>query len=120
MYNIVVEEKGREGNCNVPVAHRGDVETVGCWLFRQRTRKRNGKLTDEYKHQLGVIGVVWEGLSQQWDGMYTLLVKYKAREGNCNVPVLHKEDEENLGNWLARQRQNKKNGGLDVSYQRQL
>merc|ERR1712194_70152 len=39
-----------------------------------------------------------------WNKMYELLLVYKEREGDCNVPQKHEEDEENLGTWLSLQR----------------
>ncbi|OEU17938.1 hypothetical protein FRACYDRAFT_184046 [Fragilariopsis cylindrus CCMP1102] len=112
MYTVLVKYKEREGNCNVPHRHKGDGGNLGLWLNRQRIKKKNGTLDAECIHRLEKIGVVWDVLSKQWDDMYTLLVKYKEREGNCNVPKGHEEDGENLGNWLRKQRANKKKGTL--------
>jgi hypothetical protein len=57
---------------------------------------------------------------QQWNTMYTLLKEYKDREGDCNVPQRHKEDNENLGTWLSTQRQTKKKGKLHYEKEEKL
>ena len=44
---------------------------------------------------------------------FNLLLKFKEREGHCRVPRTHKEDEENLGNWLYTQKQAHGKGKLD-------
>jgi hypothetical protein len=41
------------------------------------------------------------------------LQQYKKREGHCNVPQSHTEDEANLGMWVNTQRQLKKKEKLD-------
>ena len=64
------------------------------------------------------IGIVWDVVSQQWEDMFTLLVQYKDREGDCNVPAKHKEDGKNLGVWLTNRRTGKKNGKLDAEKQK--
>jgi len=57
---------------------------------------------------------------QNWVSMLHLLIQYKRREGNCNVPVGHKEAGKNLGRWLVAQRQLKKKGKLDDERQTRL
>ena len=52
--------------------------------------------------------------------MFALLAQYKEREGDCNVPNRHKEDGENLGIWLSRQKQLKKKGSLSVEREEKL
>jgi hypothetical protein len=64
--------------------------------------------------------VVWGTISQQWDDMYILLLQYKQREGNCKFSQNHKEINENLGAWLNKQRQRKKEGKLDDERLRKL
>ena len=58
--------------------------------------KKNGELNTAKQMRLVEIGIVWDVVSQQWEDMFTLLVQYKDREGDCNVPAKHKEDEKIL------------------------
>ena len=52
--------------------------------------------------------------------MFALLVKYKERKGDCNVPWGHQEDGIKLGSWLQNQRQKKKNGRLSADREGKL
>jgi hypothetical protein len=119
-FNLLLQYKVREGDCNVPAIHKEDGENLGQWLNNQRTYKKNGKLDTEKEKRLEEIGVTWDVLSQQWEDNFTLLLQYKEREGDCNVPGRHKEDGENLGIWLKKQRQNKKKGRLHTEKEQQL
>jgi len=57
--------------------------------------------------------VVWKvNSTQKWEDMCLFLMKYKEREGHCNVPRTHKEDGETLGIWLKTQRLFKRKGML--------
>lgn len=56
--------------------------------------KKNGKLNTAKQMRLVEFGIVWDVVSQQWEDVFTLLVQYKDREGDCNVPAKQKEDEE--------------------------
>ena len=49
-----------------------------------------------------------------------LLQQFKSREGHCNVPRSHTEDEANLGTWVNNQRQLKTKEKLDPDRQKQL
>merc|ERR1712194_580010 len=104
-FTLLVKYKDREGHCNVPDKHKEDGEKLGTWLDRQRQANRKDKLNADQIKRLDEIGVVWEVLIQQWENHFTLLVKYKDREGHCNVPRSHEEDGIKLGAWLDKQRQ---------------
>ncbi|OEU11811.1 hypothetical protein FRACYDRAFT_162626, partial [Fragilariopsis cylindrus CCMP1102] len=114
MYGLLVRYKKKEGHCYVPRVG----EKLGRWLRTQRQNKKKDELDAEKVYRLNELGIVWDIPSQKWEDMYTLLIKYKQREGHCNVPVRHKEavnggGEKNLGKWLTRQRYVKKKGQLD-------
>merc|ERR1712238_24712 len=113
-YNLLVKYKDREGQCNVPKLHKEDGEQLGKWLVTQRTANKKGKLNADQIKRLDEIGFVWDVFKQQWENCYTLLMKYKDREGDCKVPRSHKEDGENLGWWLDTQRQANKKGKLSA------
>jgi hypothetical protein len=55
-----------------------------------------------------------------WERMFALLEQFNEREGHCNVPQLHKEEDVNLGLWVSRQRNAKKGGKLDTACERHL
>jgi hypothetical protein len=110
---LLVKYKQREEHCNVPKDHKEDGKNLGTWLNTQRLARNNGNLDTIKENRLVELGVLWEPQSEQWDENITLLVKYKQREGHCNVHTNHKEDGKNLGQWLGTQRTNKKNKTLD-------
>jgi hypothetical protein len=74
---------------------------------------------DKDRH-LENIGMKWNAIETQWEDMFTLLETYKIREGHCNVPRSHEEDELNLGALVSRQRQAKKKGMLSADKERRL
>jgi len=118
MYSLLVQYQTRTGDCIVPRYHRERDGTMvfelGDWLTRQRLYKKQGKLDTELEEKLSELGVVWDVLGQQWENMYALLLEYKAREGDCNVPSRHVEDGENLGAWVSSQRNFMKNDNLEL------
>jgi len=121
MFNLLSSYKQREKDCNVPHVHKEDDENLGTWLNTQRQANKKDKLNDERKRQLEDLGVVWELRSTtSWEDMFILLTQYKANNGHCNVPHVHKEDDENLGRWLNRQRVEKKKQTLNNERKRQL
>jgi len=120
MFALLAKYKEREGDCNVPANHQEDGENLGLWLSRQRAYKKKGTLGSDLEERLTSRGVVWDMLAQQWEDMFALLVQYKEREGDCNVPQAHKEDGIKLGSWLSRQRNDKKSGVLDSDLEERL
>ena len=120
MFALLETYKRREGHCNVPRGHEADEVNLGAWVTNQRTAKRKGVLSADKDRRLESLGIVWSVLKAQWEEMFSLLEKYKAREGHCNVPYRHEEDEANLGYWVGTQRQAKKKGKLSADKERRL
>jgi len=59
------------------------------------------------------IGIaIADRIGSNWDERFGLLLKYKKREGHCDVPMLHVEAGFPLGRWVIKQRQLKKQGSL--------
>jgi hypothetical protein len=119
-FTLLVQYKKKVGNCNVPRDHKEDGKILGSWLNTQRLDKKKGRLDAKRESRLDEIGVVWDVLSQKWETMFTLLLQYKERKGDCNASQNHKEDGENLGQWLNTQRANKKSGIIDAEKQQRL
>jgi Fe2+ transport system protein FeoA len=121
MYRLLKQYKIREGHCDVPSSHREDGQKLGYWIYVQRTNKREGKLDSHREKKLEDLGIVWDSIPMQyWENMFTLLRRYKEREGHCNVPSKHQEDGLNLGSWVYLQRKNKREGKLDEYLERRL
>jgi intein-encoded DNA endonuclease-like protein len=113
------QRKKREGHCNAPQSHTEDEANLGTWVNNQRQLKTKEKLDPDRQKQLEEIGFEWVA-SASWDEMHALLQQFKKREGHCNVPRSHAEDEANLGTWVNNQRQLKTKEKLDSDRQRQL
>ena len=120
MFNLLEQYKEREGDCDVPRNHKEDGKNLGEWLSTRRMDKKKGRLDAEKEKEMEERGVVWDIYSKQWQDSFTLLVQYKKKVGNCNVPREHKEDEKNLGSWLNKQRLDKKKGRLDAKRESEL
>ncbi|VEU38646.1 unnamed protein product [Pseudo-nitzschia multistriata] len=120
MLALVVRYKEREGDCLVPLKHTEDDKTLGTWLDLQRRFQKRGTLDPEKERQLTEIGMIWDKLTYKWEVMYSRLLEYKEREGDCSVPALHMEDGQGLGAWLNLQRKLHKNGNLDPLRQKRL
>jgi len=121
MYKLLKKYKLREGDCDVTVRHIEDGVHLGQWLKVQRLKKTAGTINSNKAQRLELAGVVW-GSSRlhRWNEMYELLKEYKLKEGNYNVPVKHKENQKNLGQWLAIQRCHNKAGTLESRYAHRL
>jgi len=120
MFNLLKVFKEREGHCNVPFVCIEGGKNLGIWLDIQRAQKMKGVLDAFRQKQLEDIGLVWDKLSGESDIYYRLLVKFQLREGHSNVPQSHIEDGIKLGDWLKKQRQNKKKRKLEGSHEKKL
>jgi hypothetical protein len=112
--------KKREGHCNVPASYKEDDQSLGPWLHRQRSRRKSGNLDLTLSTRLEDAGVVWDMREQKWEMMFAILERFQIREGHCRVPQKHREEDQNLGLWLDRQRSKKKSGKLDTALQTRL
>ena len=113
--------KEREGHCNVVRSYKIDGYNLGSWVTNQRARLKIGKLSLERKKRLEQIGLQFSFVSQNkeaWENVFSRLVKFKEREGHCNVPATYKIDGYNLGSWVKNQRQTK--GRMPIERKKQL
>ena len=113
--------QAREGHCRVPDAHVEGKIKLEVWVGTQRFRRnQKGRLSAEQKQRLDALGFVWNPLEKAWEDGFAALKKFKAREGHCRVPQLHKEGTFRLGSWVGVQRGNrdkmspKRKRGLDA------
>jgi ribosomal protein L7Ae-like RNA K-turn-binding protein len=113
MHALLRQFKKREGHCYVPQSHIEDKANLGTWVTTQRQLKTRDKLDPDRKKRLEDIGFEWRLPSARWDETCALLKQFKKREGHCNVPQSHTEDEANLGKWVNNQRQLKTKEKLD-------
>jgi len=104
-FKALLSYKEREGHCDVERTHLEDGYRLGQWVITQRASKT--KLSDDYLKRLNEIGFVLKPHDQLWETGFNSLLKYKEREGHCNVPGNHLENGFRLGQWVGKQRQKK-------------
>ena len=134
-FRVLAKFKEREGHCIVPQLHTENEIQLGRWVNTQRTNK--AELSEDYLRRLDELGFVWNALivnrTEQskksfstlrnynhplWEFNFCVIKKFKDREGHCNVPQNHTENEIQLGQWVKKQRSNKLE--LSEDHQRRL
>eukprot|EP00548_Thalassiothrix_antarctica_P010765 CAMPEP_0194161376 /NCGR_PEP_ID=MMETSP0152-20130528/78903_1 /TAXON_ID=1049557 /ORGANISM="Thalassiothrix antarctica, Strain L6-D1" /LENGTH=673 /DNA_ID=CAMNT_0038871155 /DNA_START=132 /DNA_END=2153 /DNA_ORIENTATION=+ len=113
MFELLKNYKRREGNCRVSCNHVEDGKNLGKWLITQRVQNKKGDIDGCRRILLEHIGVVWDVHSEQWESSYRNLAKFHQREGHSDVPGSHIEDGMKLGEWLIRQRNQKRKRKID-------
>eukprot|EP00979_Chaetoceros_neogracilis_P012810 scaffold3485_cov259-Chaetoceros_neogracile.AAC.12 len=89
--------KETNGHCNIP-ANNG---SLGSWVRTQRTLFRTKKLKEDCYEKLVGIGFAFVFDSNIWNRQLMELVKYKEKNGHCNIPCRNGS----LGNWIKYQRE---------------
>lgn len=100
------------GHCLIPKTVPEYEELAG-WVQSQKQRKIKGEITEEQLKLLENIGL-WQTakIDRKWLDKYEELKKYKETHGHCDVPSKWKGNPE-LANWVAAQRQFRKQGKLE-------
>jgi hypothetical protein len=94
----LVEYKQKNGHCNVPTTKNG---TFGRWVSTQRRLFKSKKLKADRHDKLVVIGFTFVYESNIWNKHFMELVKYKEKNGHCNIPI---KENGSLGRWVSTQR----------------
>jgi len=94
--------KRHEGHCRVPQTHREDGLKLGVWVGT--LREKRDSLWPSRVQRLNQLGFSWDPLDEAWEINFAALEIFKQREGHCRVVRDHKEDRQNLGNWVLNQR----------------
>ena len=92
----------REGHLRVKRNHTEDGLKLAAWMQNQRSYR--DKLSNDRLKQLNSIGFTWDIFAEQWEYAFTELKKFVKREGHCNVPTYHEQDDLKLGRWVSTQR----------------
>lgn len=79
---------------------------LNLWLSNQRQRYKAGKLSEDRLEKLNAIGMWWEPYENRWQEMLHAAEEYYKVHGHLRVPFLYKTAQgENLGVWIAYQRE---------------
>lgn len=100
-----------QGHCKVPANWKKNPQ-LGRWVAVQRYRRKLGEVTARQVERLDNLGFEWAPTSRVWDAMFARLLKFKKRQGHCDVPSQWAGDL-NLATWVSNQRHRKKKGSLD-------
>jgi hypothetical protein len=115
-FGLLSAYRAREGHADVPHSHeekkKEEEEGVklGSWLNTQRMAFKAGELSQARQERLKMLGVEWNLFDATWERNFDVLLAYRAREGNADVPQSHKEEGAKLGGWLKNQRKAFKEG----------
>lgn len=101
--------KERFGHCNLVQGWKEDPQ-LAAWTSAQRTRRRNGTLSDEQIERLNQLGFVWDyqkvKAQETWMKWYWELEAYVREHGNPHVPRTYSN--KRLASWVWNQRQLRK------------
>jgi hypothetical protein len=84
------------------------IDNYSTGLFNQRALRKRGLLNLDRTKKLDGIKFVWNAEDGVWEKGFAKLVQFETREGHCDVPQRHVEDDGfKLGVWVNVQRRNK-------------
>ena len=109
---------------------RGRTTKLGQWVDVQRSKRKQGKLTDDRIARLDAAGFTWgkpRARPQEnvgWDARFDQLAAYQREHGHCNPPKLRERGADDplrkLAVWVSDQRGSKKRGRLSAERVRRL
>ena len=113
-FKELLDYRSEHGNCDIPTRQG----KLGTWVNGQRRAYRKKTLAQDRIDRLNSIGFKWkkEQSNVPWKTQFDELVKYKAKHGDCNVPV----GQGKLGRWVHKQRTHYKNNNLSKERIHQL
>jgi hypothetical protein len=108
-FQVLVQYHDTHGNSNVAMAYPQD-PTFSLWVRSQR--QRINKLSQRQRAKLDALDFSWrhELFDDQWNEMYTWLVRYaqEERNGDCNIPTgTQNVTTKRLEAWVTTQRSRK-------------
>lgn len=100
------------GNLDIPMDYRTESGFVlGAWIKNQRKRFLAGRLEQERKTKLDLIGMAWS-VDDGWMSRYELLKKYYEQHGTIYICQNYVEDGVWLGKWIVMQKKYDEQGKL--------
>ena len=99
--------KQEVSDCNVPRKFEANPQ-LGIWVFNQRRRYQQKKLSSERIEALESMGFEWTRPlgkldDEQWWKRLGELKEYKQMRSDCNVPISYEVNPQ-LSNWVMNQR----------------
>jgi len=111
--------KKRHGHCNLVVAQAGADRDLLASLRDVRKSKKQGRLDPRYVRQLEGLGFLWRPKEQHQQEMYSALLAYRKRYGDCRVPSQWPKNRR-LAYWVGNMRAAKRQNRLTQAQVQQL
>jgi superfamily II DNA or RNA helicase len=90
----------REGHTRVPQSHVEDGHPLGKWVNKQRSRRAG--LDPARRSRLEALpGWTWSARNEAFDDALSALQSFATSFGHTQVPLSHKENDVDLGRWVA-------------------
>jgi superfamily II DNA or RNA helicase len=128
MYNLLVDYKKTNGNCDVEKDVIYKDKKLGYWVEYQRNTInsiRNNEEKETRIKKLNDINFLWKKPRQKsrqkymylkedsWNDIYKCLIEYKEKFNTTKVPKGYKFNSINLGEWVRTQRNAYKKGNMN-------
>ena len=109
-FSLAQEYFEAEGDLNIACRYESGGKVVGKWVFDQRLKYREGKLSPEKAKRLESIGIDWLTPKERaWENNFDEVRKYFETHGSLRL--LYKENE-GSNRWIKNQRTAYRNGHL--------
>jgi superfamily II DNA or RNA helicase len=104
-FNALLKFIDREGNSLVPAKHFEGEYPLGQWVTSQRKDIKKVKISSEHMKRLSSVGFLHSIISEHsnylWANGLSMLEQFFKREGHCNIPAKHVENDFLLGRWVS-------------------
>ncbi len=118
MYQQLVFYKQQFGDCNVPDKWVEN-KKLSTWVGTNRAKYKSKTLDNDKMEKLNQLGFIWGHYEYRWNENLELLISYKKKFGDCNVPIRY-PDCPRLGQWVNSVREYKKFNKLSEGQIKQL
>jgi hypothetical protein len=112
MFAELQRYKERYGDCKVPREWKPNVK-LARWVNTQRSLEKESGISADRKRRLDELGFEWALHTSVWEMRFSELENYREKVGDCNVPIRWEENPQ-LGGWVAKQRQQQREGTLSA------
>lgn len=115
-FNHLLKYVELHGDARVTKSCLIDDYRLGLWVKQQRRAFGKGVLSEDRQQRLvDLPGWTWDAYADQWEERFKLLLDYVECYGNAVVPTSYTTDDGyQLGNWVAVQRNFRRDGILEA------
>ncbi|MBF0135554.1 MAG: helicase associated domain-containing protein [Magnetococcales bacterium] len=114
MFATLQQFQKMRNHCVVP-KDWPDNPALARWVAQQRLSNRREQLAPERIQRLDDLGFTWDSREILWEEMFALLMLYREKHNDCNVPDPWTENPD-LAWWVGAQRKAYQNGNLNPKW----